>query len=193
MTSKKYATGQIHLHWATVFLMLITYLTIELRWMAERGSWQRLLMVGTHFTTGSLILLLMLSRLRRKFREKTPTIVPAPPSILQGLGHASHGMMYLIFILLPVMGLTSRYLSGHTWWLFGLSMPVAQVPNPDLAETIISWHEQVARVGYWLIGLHALAALFHHYVLRDNTLLRMLPSKLSARLTRKHEMRRIKR
>jgi len=30
-------------------------------------------------------------------------------------------------------------------------------------------------VGYWLIGLHAAAALFHHYVVRDDTLRRMLP------------------
>jgi cytochrome b561 len=30
-------------------------------------------------------------------------------------------------------------------------------------------------VGYWLIGLHAAAALFHHYIVRDNTLRRMLP------------------
>jgi cytochrome b561 len=32
-------------------------------------------------------------------------------------------------------------------------------------------------VGYFLIGLHALAALFHHYVSRDNTLTRMLPGR----------------
>ena len=33
----------------------------------------------------------------------------------------------------------------------------------------------IAGFGYWLIGLHAVAALFHHYVLRDQTLRRMLP------------------
>jgi cytochrome b561 len=32
-------------------------------------------------------------------------------------------------------------------------------------------------VGYFLLGLHAAAALFHHYVLKDNTLVRMLPRK----------------
>ena len=33
-------------------------------------------------------------------------------------------------------------------------------------------------VGYFLIGLHAAAALFHHYVTHDNTLSRMLPAKM---------------
>jgi cytochrome b561 len=31
--------------------------------------------------------------------------------------------------------------------------------------------------GYWLIGLHAAAGLFHHYWVRDNTLVRMLPKR----------------
>jgi cytochrome b561 len=33
------------------------------------------------------------------------------------------------------------------------------------------------KVGYWLIGLHALAGIAHHYILRDNTALRMMPGK----------------
>jgi superoxide oxidase len=38
-------------------------------------------------------------------------------------------------------------------------------------------HETGGTVGYFLLGLHAAAALFHHYVLKDNTLVRMLPHK----------------
>jgi cytochrome b561 len=38
-------------------------------------------------------------------------------------------------------------------------------------------HELAGTAGYWLIGLHAVAALFHHYVSRDNTLTRMLPKR----------------
>jgi superoxide oxidase len=35
----------------------------------------------------------------------------------------------------------------------------------------------IATIGYWLIGLHALAGIYHHYVVRDNTLLRMMPRR----------------
>lgn len=38
-------------------------------------------------------------------------------------------------------------------------------------------HETVGVAGYWFIALHAAAALFHHHVIKDNTLLRMLPSR----------------
>jgi len=38
-------------------------------------------------------------------------------------------------------------------------------------------HELGASIGYWLIGLHAFAGLYHHYIQRDNTLTRMLPRR----------------
>jgi cytochrome b561 len=34
----------------------------------------------------------------------------------------------------------------------------------------------------WLAGVHAVAALFHHYVLRDGVLNSMLPAGIAARL-----------
>jgi len=60
---------------------------------------------------------------------------------------------------------------------YGLELPHLIGANPDQAKFIKGWHERVATWGYWLIGLHALAGLYHHYVQRDNTLLRMLPYK----------------
>jgi superoxide oxidase len=50
------------------------------------------------------------------------------------------------------------------------------VPAPPAAERLEELHELFATVGYVLIGLHAVAALLHHVVLRDNTLRRMLPA-----------------
>jgi len=40
---------------------------------------------------------------------------------------------------------------------------------------LMYWHSHLAEWGYWLIGLHSAAALLHHYVAKDNALLRMLP------------------
>ncbi|MDQ0124066.1 cytochrome b561 [Pseudomonas lini] len=39
------------------------------------------------------------------------------------------------------------------------------------------WHELLGSTGYWLIGAHAAAGLFHHYWVRDNTLVRILPGR----------------
>jgi cytochrome b561 len=58
---------------------------------------------------------------------------------------------------------------------YGFELPALIAPDMDTAKFIKGWHERIGNWGYWLIGLHALAGLYHHYVQRDNTLVRMLP------------------
>ena len=47
--------------------------------------------------------------------------------------------------------------------------------NEHLAKTIEEVHKTVGSVGYYIIGLHVLAGLYHHYIRHDNALFRMLP------------------
>ncbi|MCW6031774.1 cytochrome b561 [Pantoea sp. JK] len=171
----KYARPQIYFHWLTVLLLIIAYATIELRGLADKGTWQRNAVIITHFSAGFCVLICMVARLYMRSRYITPAITPPVSSWQTGLSHLVHSLLYVLFIVLPVLGLTSRYLRGKEWSLFGLNMPVATIPDPATASTLISWHETLAPLGYWLIGLHALAAIFHHYFLRDNTLRRMMP------------------
>jgi cytochrome b561 len=56
-------------------------------------------------------------------------------------------------------------------------MPYAAESNFDLVDVLKEWHVTLANLGYFMIGLHALAALMHHYFWKDNTLLRMMPKK----------------
>ncbi|WP_338052440.1 cytochrome b [Rhodoferax sediminis] len=58
---------------------------------------------------------------------------------------------------------------------FGLTaLPALLGENKALAKQLKDIHGTGAAIGYFLIGLHAAAALFHHYVKRDTTLRRML-------------------
>jgi cytochrome b561 len=54
-------------------------------------------------------------------------------------------------------------------------LPALVAKNKPLAESVEHWHKDIGEWGYYLVGLHAAAALFHHYVRKDNTLVRMLP------------------
>jgi cytochrome b561 len=60
---------------------------------------------------------------------------------------------------------------------FGLELPPLIAVNRPLGASIRELHETVGNVGYFLIGLHALAGLYHHYFVRDNALKRILPWK----------------
>ena len=67
--------------------------------------------------------------------------------------------------------------SGKPIPFFGLHLPALTGENKALAGQVKQIHETVGTAGYWIIGLHALAALAHHYVWKDNTLRRMLPHR----------------
>jgi cytochrome b561 len=97
--------------------------------------------------------------------------------MLTGLAHLGHLVIYLLFIVLPVIGLLMMYNRGEPWIAFGMVMPYASESNFDLVDTLKEYHELLANLGYFVIGLHAAAALAHHYFYKDNTLLRMMPKK----------------
>lgn len=80
-------------------------------------------------------------------------------------------------ICTPLLGWLVISAFGKPAPFFGLELPALIGPDKDFAHQLEDWHVLIAQIGYWLIGLHAVAALFHHVVLRDNTVLRMLPQR----------------
>ena len=130
-----------------------------------------------HVSCGMSILVLMVARLLVRLKRPAPPIIPKPKPMMTGMAHLGHLCIYLLFIALPLIGLVMMYNRGNPWMAFGLVMPHAAEGNFDLVDTLKQYHILLANIGYWLIGLHALAALAHHYWWKDNTLLRMMPRK----------------
>lgn len=168
----KYTSLQISIHWLVFLLVVGAYCAMELRGFAPRSY--RPLINSIHFTCGISVLVLMVARLLVRIRYRAPAIVPRPHPAVTGISHLVHTIVYLMFIALPVLGFLAMYYRGTDWVAFGLQMPVA---DEDLEFSLKSWHELIANTGYFVIGLHAFGALFHHYVWKDNTLLRMMPGK----------------
>jgi cytochrome b561 len=46
--------------------------------------------------------------------------------------------------------------------------------NKELAHQLEEWHHDIGEAFYWVIGLHVAAALYHHFIRRDNALQRLL-------------------
>jgi cytochrome b561 len=78
-------------------------------------------------------------------------------------------------IVMPIAGWVILSASGKTIPFYGLDLPALVGPNKALAEQVKELHETVATIGYFLVGLHAVAALFHHYIVKDDTLRLMMP------------------
>ena len=171
----KYSGLQIAIHWLVFLLVIGAYCAMELRGFFPRRDRPYFNLV--HVSCGISILVLMVARLLVRLKSPTPPIEPKPSAMMTGLAHLGHLVIYLLFIALPVIGLLMMYNRGGPWIAFGITMPYAAEANYDLVDTLKEFHELLANVGYFVIALHAGAALAHHYYFKDNTLLRMMPKK----------------
>ncbi len=170
----RFGSLTIAVHWFMLVLLAAVYACIELRVYWPKGSDPRELLKTWHFMLGLSVFALVWIRLLARVSGGTPPIVPAPPAWQNGLGHAMHGALYLLMIAMPLGGWLILSASGKAIPFFGLQLPALVAHDKALADQITEIHEIGGTVGYWLIGLHAAAALFHHYIQHDNTLTRML-------------------
>lgn len=170
-----YSAPAIALHWLMLALLASVYACIELRELFEKGSEPRELLKTWHFMLGLSVFALVWLRLFVRWRSPVAPISPAPSPWQQRMATWVHALLYGLMIGMPLGGWLMLSAAGKPIPFFGLELPALIGPDKKLASEIKEIHETVGVAGYWLIGLHAAAALLHHYVLRDNTLQRMLP------------------
>lgn len=176
--SLRYGSLSIGLHWLMFVLIAAVYACIEFRVMFPKGSDPREALKMWHFMLGLSVLLLTCLRLLVRFVSGPKPPIEPPTSRWQALlATAVHYALYGLMLGLPLAGWLVLSLGGKPIPFFGLELPALVAENKDLSKWLKEIHETAGTVGYFLIGLHAAAALFHHYVLRDNTLSRMLSGK----------------
>jgi superoxide oxidase len=174
--SNRYGSMSIAMHWLMFLLMVAVYACIELRELYPKGSDPREALKMWHFMLGLSVGILVWVRIFFRVTSSKATIVPTPPRWQMLLAKAVHGALYLLMIGLPIMGWLVLSAAGKPIPFFSLELPALISENKELAKLMKEIHATAGTVGYYLIGLHAFAALFHHYFLRDNTLTNMLPS-----------------
>lgn len=130
-----------------------------------------------HESLGVLVMALTLLRLL------WIAVRPAKPRFdmpvwMQRASQATHGLLWLLLLAVPMSAFLALGSAGQPLTLLGGvrvdEMPViAQSPLAHLAD----WGDLHGALGdliLWLAGLHAVAAIFHHVLLKDGVLLSML-------------------
>lgn len=171
----RYGALSIGLHWLMLLLLATVYACIELREIYPKGSEPREALKAWHFMLGLSVLALVSLRLLLRLVVPTPRIEPAPASWQLRLAGLMHLALYGLMIGMPFGGWLILSAADKPVPFFGWELPPLTGPDKPLAELVKEIHETAGVAGYWLIAGHALAGLFHHYVIRDNTLRRMLP------------------
>jgi cytochrome b561 len=174
-SSVKYRPSIIALHWLTLLLLVGVYACIEFSDSFPRGSDGRAMLKNLHYLLGLSVFALTLLRLLFRATGQTPPITPVPPAWQNLLGKLMALLLYAMMLALPVMGYVMVSAGGHAITLGGFEFPQLVEKNREIFRSVKEVHETIGNIGYFLSGLHTLAALYHHYIRRDNTLLRMSP------------------
>lgn len=172
---RKFGSLSIGMHWLMLVLIVAVYACIELREFFPKGSDPRELLKRWHFMLGMSVFVLIWLRLALYLLGPVPLIQPQSARWEMRLAHLVQAALYVLMIGMPIMGWLTLNAGGKPVPFFGLELPALMGEDKYLAEVFKEIHKTAGVVGYWLIGLHAAAALFHHYLIRDNTLRRMLP------------------
>lgn len=174
----RFSTTTIALHWLMFVLIVSAYAFIELRELFPKGSDPREAMKNLHFMLGLSVLLLVLPRMLMRFLGGSATITPEPPAWQHSAARLAHLALYVFMLIMPLLGWLMLSAAGKPIPFFGLALPGLIAEDKELAKFIKEIHEAIGEIGYYLIGLHVLAALYHHFVQRDTTLINMLPTRL---------------
>jgi cytochrome b561 len=174
-TTTQYGSLSIGLHWLTLLLIAAVYACILLSDGFPKGSDKQVMLKTWHFMLGLDVLVLVAIRLIVQLASPRPVMMP-PIARWQNLaGKVVHTLLYLLMIAMPLLGWLILSAAGKPIPFYGLQLPSLIAENKGLVDTIKDMHEAGANAMYFLVAVHALAALYHHYFLRDNTLRRMLP------------------
>jgi cytochrome b561 len=176
-STARYGALSIALHWLMLLLIVAVYACIELRSQFPRGSDLREALKAWHFTLGLAVFVLVWLRLIARLMGPIPDIVPRPSKLQLRIAHAFEYAIYAFMIAMPLLGWLILSAEQKPVPFFGMQLPPLIGANAALAKQFEEVHESLGTAGYFLIGIHAAAALVHHYIRRDNTLTRILPAR----------------
>lgn len=177
MPASRYPPWVRHLHWLIFALVTGALILIYLHGAAPKGSALRANLKWAHMQFGAAVLPIVLPRILIRLRSgRAPPIAPPVPRWELALGRTVHVVLYALLIATPVLGITNRMWNPAAWNLAGIPMPHVAHSDAAFAHSIQEVHETFGNVLMYLAAFHAAVALFHHFVVRNDNLRRMLPS-----------------
>lgn len=174
-TRDGYTSGAKFLHWLIAVLVAAQFVVAWLMPHIGRNTRAEGL-VSLHFSLGVLLLAAMLARWIQRLRYPVPLEMPGSPAWERRAAHGLHVAVYVLLLVGPWLGWASASAHDLPVTLFG-------IPLPALAQPKARWALEAGDIHTWgmwallaLVAVHALAALYHHFVRRDAVLQRMLPA-----------------
>jgi cytochrome b561 len=173
-TAERFGLGPRLLHWMIAILVIVALVFIETRGYAPKGSALRSNLRVWHQQVALVAFILVWWRLALRLRNTPPPIRPAPPAWQHQISSVVHALFYVLLFVLPLLGIVMVQTDGRVVSLAGLSLPKFMATDKDLTHQLENIHAFLGDVMIGAIVLHVVAVLWHQFVVRDNTLRRMV-------------------
>lgn len=168
-TSPKHTLATRLFHHTSMILLAVIWVLVEFRDSLESA-------IGIHKALGVVFLLWVITRLLNAvIRPKMPPLTPPQPKWQIGLSHLVHFGLYACMLALPIVGVLMSVYGGRAVNVFGLfEIPVFVTPSREMASFYNNLHTDVLfPILLVLIGMHAGAALYHQFIIKDGLMNRM--------------------
>jgi len=173
-TDENYGSLAKFLHWTIVILIVVQYVLAETADELPDGL-EKLQVLTRHKSFGMLILGLAIVRIAWKLMNKGRP-APVGEGLMKKAAAAGHGLLYLLLLVMPVSGWAMSSAANYPVTFFGwFQFPALVAENHDLHEALEDVHEALFYTLLVVAIGHIVAALYHHFILKDDVLRRMSP------------------
>ena len=174
-TSKEWGGITQIFHWGMLLLIMGQY-TLAYTMIGLPASDLKWTFFAWHKQMGMTIFLLAFLRLWWRERNPIPHDSAKAPSWDPVLSRANIWILYALMFFFPLSGLLMTILGGYSISYFNLFTVPALMEGPNVySEVFLRAHVWFSYALYVFVGLHILGGLYHHFILKDNILRRMLP------------------
>jgi cytochrome b561 len=138
-----------------------------------------------HMSTGLAVLALSVACVAWRLLHKSPPLPQTMSALTRVLAKTAHVLLYVFIIAIPVTGWAILSVRKSRTALLGqLNLPniayleqMTREQRVRYYEFIFPAHIKWSYIGMSLVGLHILAALYHHFYRHDDVLKRMWPGR----------------
>lgn len=177
-TEGKYGLIAILFHWSMAILIIgLSVLGLYMVALPDVGfNKEKIVLILYHKEFGLLVSVLFVARLCWRVTQVLPRLVAHLPDWQKIAARFVHLSFYALMMAMPISGWIMSSAAGIPVSFFGLfTLPDLVGSDDHLFQRFIDIHKWFGYFLILLIFVHVGAALRHHFVIKDDTLLRMLP------------------
>lgn len=170
-TLKRYNTTMVVLHWVlAIFILGAIFMGAVILDEMESDHPQKILLLKLHIIVGAGIMLFTLLRLVLRFTTQQPAPMVSNNGLMDKLATTVHYLLYLLTILTVIAGVVLAISADLPAVLLN---HVGELPKDYEDFVAHEAHDLFANLLFFTILLHAAAALYHQFILKDGLLSRM--------------------